>query len=122
MESLRAMLAVLSRQHSDDLAGELFVQMYQRQLADQPEAAIWYLVDQATRTCRWFPTIAECLEIISGWRRHDADTMRRALATRLYYRERAARLPPTPPPGEEWQPTREELDAIKAMATRNLRA
>lgn len=123
LQCLRGMLAVLPRQNSDDAAGELFVALYSRQLAEHPADAIMYLVDQSTRNCRWFPTIAECLEIISGWRRHDADTVRKAKANSLWARERAARRPDTVRPGyQEWRPTREELDALKATNTANLRA
>ena len=124
VKCLRIMRAVLPRQISDDLSGELFVEAYARQLGEYPAAAIGYLADQATRQCRWFPTIAECLEILSGWRRWDADTMRRSDATRLANREQAARnpTPPRAPPGEQWHPSQEEIDEIKRRATGNLRA
>ena len=113
MQCLRGMLAVLPRQNSDDVAGELFVEMYRRQLGEHPADAISYLVDQATRNCRWFPTIAECLEIISGWRRWDSDTQRRATARTRYFREQEARTM-RPEPVEPWKPTPEELASIKA--------
>jgi hypothetical protein len=90
-QCLRVMIAVLPRQGSDDLSGELFVEAYRRQLAGHPADAITYLMDQATRECRWFPTIAECLEILSGWRRCDADVLRRDKAASLYLREVDAR-------------------------------
>lgn len=123
LQSLRVMLAVLPRQHSDDLAGELFVETYRRQLNEYPAPAISYMVDQATRRCRWFPTIAECIEIIGGWRRHDADTMRRDEARSLYYREHRARNPrPADVPFQPWHPTAEEIAAIRAQAASNLKA
>lgn len=117
MQCLRGMLAVLPRQNSDDIAGELFVEMYRRQLGEHPADAITYLVDQATRNCRWFPTIAECLEIVSGWRRWDADTLRRATARTRYFREQDARTMRAAPE-EPWKPTAEELESLKV----NLRA
>ncbi len=117
LHCFRVMLAVLPRQNSDDLAGELFVEAYRRQLAEFPDAAIGYLVDQATRQCRWFPTIAECLEILSGWRRWDADTVRKTTARSRYFREQEARTM-RPTPAEPWKPTAEELASLKV----NLRA
>ena len=118
LQCLRGMLAVLPRQNSDDVAGELFVEMYRRQLGEHPADAITYMVDQSTRNCRRFPTIAECLEILSGWRRWDADTMRRQAAHVRYYREKAARRPAD---GwfEPWKPTQEELDALKVNLSAN---
>jgi hypothetical protein len=106
------MVAVLPRQAVDDLGGELFVEAYRRQLGEYPTDAISYLADEAMRRCKWFPTIAECHEIISGWRRWDADTLRRATAINLYHAELDARRPRQVE--EEWRPTAEELDAIKA--------
>lgn len=123
LQCLRAMLAVLPRQNSDDVAGELFVEMYRSQLGEHPADAISYLVVQATRQCRWFPTIAECLEIITGWRRHDADTMRKAAAHRRYHDERIARMGPRPSTMvDPWHPTPEELAALKAETAKRLSA
>jgi hypothetical protein len=81
------------------------------------------MMDQATRQSRWFPTIADCLEILSGWRRSDADTLRRSKASQLYHRELRARDPIIPAkPVDDWQPDREELERIKRDVTNSLRA
>lgn len=116
IQALRMMLAVLPRQNSDDLSGELFVEAYRRQLAEYPRDAITYLVDQSCRICRWFPTIAECLEIIDGWRRSDVEVLRRENARRVLARDRAARMPPPQPTAqaERWTPEPGELERIKA--------
>jgi hypothetical protein len=96
---LRIMLAVLPKQNTDELGGELFVEAYSRQLGHYPADAISHLADRATATCRWFPTISECLEILSGWRRSDDATRRRAQAQQLVGRERNSRwLADRPPP------------------------
>lgn len=98
---LRLMLAVLPRQQTDEIGGELFVEAYRRQLAEFPNEAISYLANAATANCRWFPTIAECREILQGWRRSDEATARRDRAAALAARERnlryAERLPPVEP-------------------------
>lgn len=85
------MLAVLPKQKTDELGGELFVEAYRRQLGKYPNEAISYLTERVTATCKWFPTIAECLEILSGWQRRDDAVMRRSKAKDLIYRERDAR-------------------------------
>lgn len=85
------MLAVLPRQHTDSIGGELFVETYRRQLGHFSDAAIAHLADRATRDCRWFPTIAECLEILAGWQRCDEATRRRATAHSLARQERMER-------------------------------
>jgi hypothetical protein len=82
-QCLRVLLAVMPKRQSDELSGELFVAAYQRKLGHYPEAAISYLADKAMEKCQWFPTIAECLEILSDWRRHDSHVERRALAQRI---------------------------------------
>lgn len=88
---LRVMLAVLPRQNSDAVGGELFVETYRRQLGHFSDDAIAYLAERATRECRWFPTIAECLEILGGWVRYDEATRRREAARSLVGQERMAR-------------------------------
>lgn len=86
------MLAVLPRQNTDDLGGELFVAAYERHLGGYPQDAIEYLTDRATGECRWFPTIAECRQILEAWRRTDSAALRRDTARRLEGRERMARV------------------------------
>lgn len=85
--ALRMMLAVLPRQQTDDLGGELFVEAYQRHLGHYPDAGINYLTDRAIARCRWFPTVAECLEIMADWRRDDEHTRRKSAALAAARRE-----------------------------------
>ena len=118
-QCLRMMLAVLPRQNADDIAGELFVAAYKNHLGTYPQAAIQYLTHRATGECKWFPTIAECLEIMTGWYRNDEDVHRRNLASSLAYREKEARRGP-PKPEERWIPKPGELEAIMRGATEAL--
>lgn len=85
------MLAVLPRQSTDEVGGELFVAAYQRKLGHLPTAAINFLADKAMERCRWFPTIAECLEILEDWRRDDEHTRRKFQAHRIAQAEAHAR-------------------------------
>lgn len=72
-QCLRMMLAVLPRRNADDLSGELFVAAYQRLLLGKAKDQITFVMDRSLKTCKWFPTIAECLEIASEWCRNDRD-------------------------------------------------
>jgi hypothetical protein len=109
-QSLRMMLAVLPRRQADDLSGELFVAAYERQLGHYADDAITYLCDHSIRTCKWFPTVSECLELLTGWRRGDVAVHRQWEAQKLASRERnlrrneemaARQLPPPPPITQE---------------------
>lgn len=84
---LRIMLAVLPRQASDELSGELFVAAYQRKLGHLPDSAVSFIADKAMERCRWFPTIAECLDIASEWRRDDEALKRWVRAGQIANRE-----------------------------------
>lgn len=87
----RLMSAVLPKQSKDELAGKLFVAGYQRILQAYPKDAISFLAEQAMTRCRWFPTIAECIEILQEWRRSDAETRRRSHILQAIRREEEAR-------------------------------
>lgn len=88
---LRMMLAALPRRQADDVSGELFVAAYERQLGHMSKPQLQYMMDKALRTCRWFPTIAECFELASGWVRKDEHTERQRQAEILFTKENHAR-------------------------------
>lgn len=90
-QCLRVMLAVLPKRSLDEVSGELFVAAYQKKLGHYSDAAISFLADRAMERCQWFPTIAECVEIISDFRRNDEHTERKALAQRIASYEQNAR-------------------------------
>lgn len=90
-QSLRMMLAVLPRRQSDDVAGELFVAAYERALSHLYRLQMDFVRDEAIKRCRWFPTVAECLEIAGEWRRRDEAAMRKIEAQTIASRERSAR-------------------------------
>lgn len=116
---LRIMLAVLPKQTTDELGGELFVEAYKRQLGHYPNEAISYLADRATANCRWFPTIAECLEILSDWRRSDEATRRKAQAQFLASRERNLRWIDDRPQPEPAPPlTQDQVDRMDEKMVR----
>lgn len=90
-QMLRMMLAALPRRQADDVSGELFVAAYERALGHLNRSQAEYLMDQSLAKCRWFPTIAECNEILQGWRRVDEYTRRKTEARRQVNQEREAR-------------------------------
>lgn len=90
-QCLRVMQAVLPKRNSDDVSGELFVAAYLRKLVEHPHEQISYLADKAMERCHWFPTIAECFEIMAEWRRDDDAVQRRRQAYGLAARERSRR-------------------------------
>lgn len=91
VKCIRLMDAVLPKQSKDMVSGKLFVMGYQRVLQGYPKDAISYLAEQAMRRCRWFPTIAECIDIIEEWRRDDEAVRYRAKAQQIANRERQRR-------------------------------
>lgn len=88
-QCLRLMAAVLPKQSKDEIDGKLFVAAYKRILQSHSREAISYLAEEAMSRCRWFPTIAECLEILQDYRRDDdAVRLRAAISSRLVQERR----------------------------------
>lgn len=90
-QCLRVMMAVLPKRATDEVTGELFVAAYVKKLGGYCDAQISYLADKAMERCKWFPTIAECMEIILEWRRYDDATRRKYDATSIARREERTR-------------------------------
>jgi hypothetical protein len=59
-------LSILPRKAEDQTTGALRAKLYGRLLGHFDRAAISYMTETALATCRWFPTPAECLEILAG--------------------------------------------------------
>lgn len=60
-------LSILPRKADDEVTGELRVALYRRILGVHPTGAIAFLCEETLRRCKWFPSIAECLEIIADF-------------------------------------------------------
>ena len=92
-QCLRILIATLPKKVTDDLGGELVVAAYRRMLGGYSDAAISYLTERALRL-KWFPTIAECLDILADWQcQPDADRVKAGELVRRekHYRSEAAR-------------------------------
>lgn len=93
----------MPKRKTDDVGGELFVAAYERALWRFPTDAITYLTDTAIQSSQWFPTVAECLDIVGRWIRDDIHAQRHREARRRLLREKSLRerdrldsLPPAP--------------------------
>lgn len=89
-QSVAVLDAALPRRNSDDASGKLMLAAYRKKLGHMPQEQIDFLCNAILERCRWFPTIAECLEIAGEWSRRDA--RERARARNLVQRERQARM------------------------------
>ncbi|WP_324695479.1 hypothetical protein [Novosphingobium sp. RL4] len=65
------MLDALPRQKTDTLGGKLRIRAYEIAIGNRPKEAIEFLVTEALRTCKFFPSTSECNEILSRWERND---------------------------------------------------
>jgi hypothetical protein len=85
-------LRLLPTRGDDDLSGELRLALYRKHFGQMPAAALSYLVEQATLTCRFFPTPMECKAILDRWSRTDGPHRAQQLAEVAAAREVQARF------------------------------
>lgn len=90
--TMRAMDSSLPKRSSDDASGELMLAVYRKRLGEYPREAINHMFNRAIDTCRWFPTVAECLELLAEWERSDPHTWRRNKAKSRAAWERETRM------------------------------
>jgi len=67
----------------DDTSGKLLIATYHRMLGSKPLEAMTYLAERAIAECRWFPTVAECFDILDDWQRADEPCQAKAAARGL---------------------------------------
>lgn len=91
LKCMRTMLAVLPKRATDELSGELLTNTYRRMLGDRTQAEISFLTEQVIARCKWFPTVAECREILDEWVRNDAAAKAKNMALIRMKREEEAR-------------------------------
>ena len=80
---LRTMRAALPMRSLDDDGGKLIAATYDRMLGSYSREALAYMVERAIAELKWFPTVAECREILADWRRDDAETKAIIMAGQL---------------------------------------
>lgn len=82
--ALGAMAASMPAGKTGDEGGELKLRTYMRMLTGYPEAAVTYACKECLSTMKFFPTIAEFLEVIKKWTPPDKaliDRARRIVST-----------------------------------------
>lgn len=73
----------------DDDGGKLIAATYARMLGNYPREALAYMVERAIAELKWFPTVAECREMLADWRRDDGPLHALRLAnSRMAQRDR----------------------------------
>lgn len=92
LQGLRILYASLPKRPTDKLSGKLMAEGYKLKLLHLPCEAIDHMVTIGLES-RFFPSIAECLEIVSRWTR--ADAVMKAKAEGRARAERHARLDET---------------------------
>lgn len=115
LEAMAVMQASLPRRASDGVSGEIQIETYQRMLGDRPKAAIDHLVERALRTCKWFPTIAECLAILGEWQRNDGWQRKREAVRARVGSEVHARFDDAMAALEARQMPQEQIDTLPAQ-------
>jgi hypothetical protein len=96
------MLAALPKRSQDDVSGELLIAAYQRKLGHLSAPQLSFIADKALGECRWFPTIAECLDMLEDYRRYDDLVKRQSMAAHICNTEHRARREDE----NKWQETR----------------
>lgn len=111
---MMVLLASLPKRVSDESDGALLIAAYKRMLGHHPAPAIDYLSAQALIRCKWFPTIAECSEIIGEWKRRDD----RPLAALKVRQELQARFDETLAALQRRALSQAEIDALPERTKR----
>jgi len=86
------MLDTLPRRKDDDVGGKLRVRAYEIAIGHPSTAELEFLVREALRTCTFYPSTSECVEILSRWSRDDAAVKERDRAATAARHERQARF------------------------------
>lgn len=83
---------ILPKRQDDAIGGLMRFNLYKRQLGGFSNEALSYLAMQSTKTCHWFPSIAECLELLRAWPNRSRDADRKDKAEHLIRREMNLRM------------------------------
>lgn len=105
-------LRLLPTRGDDELSGELRLALYRKHFGQLPAAALSYLVEQATLTCRFFPTPMECKAILDRWSRTDGPHRAQQFAQVRAAREVQARFDHTMLQLRRGEMTQEQVDAL----------
>ncbi|WP_310530702.1 hypothetical protein [Novosphingobium sp.] len=110
-------LDILPRR-ADDTGGMLRLKLYQRKLGGYSNDALSFLTSKALEQCHWFPTIAECLNILAGFPNREVATDRRDTAKVLIRREANARMDDDLGLLKNRRMSQEQIDALPEFTKR----
>lgn len=88
-------IAILPRRADDGLTGKLRDGLYWAKLKGYSDAALSYLVSTALERCHWFPSIAECIEILKAWPNREIGSRRQGKARVIVQNELQRRMDET---------------------------
>lgn len=111
-------LDILPKRQDDALGGQLKFGLYKRHLGGFSNDALSYLTMQATKTCHWFPTIAECLDLLKAWPNRSRDVERQEKAAHLIRRELNIRMDEAVAAMARRELGQDEIDALPDLTKR----
>ena len=114
------LLETLPRAKRDDRTGELIFRTYSHALRHMPAKQIWWMVDQAIRQCKFFPTVKELIDIAEKWQRRDDAVEVKREASNRFHRERLRRMrqrKPAPPLTQEMVDAMDEPMRLLGLKT-----
>lgn len=86
------MMDVLPRRADDGVGGKLRHRAYELVLGRYPRQALEFLATEALRSCKFYPSTTECVEILKRWQRDDDAVRCRVAAAAAVRNERQARF------------------------------
>ena len=89
---MKTLDANLPRKATDVDSARMRLQTQERAFAGVPRQALSWATEQAVRTCKWVPTIAELLALVNQWKRDDESLRARTRARAMVSHELQQRL------------------------------
>jgi hypothetical protein len=86
------LLDTLPRRKDDDVGGQLRVRAYELAIGKRSKVELEFMVTEALRNSKFFPSTSECVEILSRWSRDDEAVKERNRAETAARHERQARF------------------------------
>ncbi|KPH66888.1 hypothetical protein [Novosphingobium sp. ST904] len=86
------MMDVLPRRPDDSVGGKLRHRAYELVIGGYPRQALEFLATETLRSCKFYPSTTECVEILCRWRRNDDAVRAKLAASTASRREQQARF------------------------------
>lgn len=109
------MMDVLPRRADDGVGGKLRHRAYELVIGRYPRQALEFLATAALRSCKFYPSTTECVEILAQWRRDDDAIRRKSAASTAVRLERQARFDDAMARLAAGEASQAEIDAMPAQ-------